>query len=83
MVFSKTDRLRHRWFIDTAVVEYKHGMIEKWVQLCLDNDVYKVDGHDWIKGSAFLPSECSLSLALTRRHAARDFSAHKRQMFVE
>lgn len=78
------------WYsTDTAVVEYKHGMIEKWVQLCLDNDVYKVDGHDWIKGSVFLPSECSLSLhktgslALTRRHAARDFSAHKRQMFVE
>ena len=80
----------YMWYnTDTAVIEYRDGMIERWVQLCIDNDVYKVCGHYWISSLSSMPLECSLTLSricclpLTKRHAAKDLSPCGLQMFVE
>ena len=80
----------YKWYnTDTVVIEYKDWMIERWVQLCVDNDVYEVCGHHWIESSSSMSSGCSLtlsktrSLPLTRRHAPKDLSPSGFQMFVE
>ena len=74
---------------DTAVIEYRNGMIERWVQLCVDNNIYEVCGHHWIASSSTMSSECSLtltktrSLPQTRRHVPKDLLPCGFQMFVE
>jgi len=80
----------YMWYnTDTVVIEYKDGIIEKWVQLLIDNDVYEVCGHQWIASSSTMPSGYSLtlsktrSLALTRRCAQKNLSHCVLQMFVE
>jgi len=80
----------YMWYnTDTAVIEYKDGIIERWIQLLIDNDVYEVCAQQWIASSSSMPSGCSLilgktrSLPLTKRHAQKDLSHCGFQMFVE
>ena len=80
----------YMWYnTDTAVVEYKDGIIDSWVQLCIDNDVYEVCRHQWISSLSSMPLGCSLtliktrSLPMTKRHPHKDISQCGFQIFVE
>jgi hypothetical protein len=74
---------------DTTFVDYKDGLVENWVQMCLDNDIYKVCGQSRISKIGSLCPEYSLtlyktgSLGLVKRNPIKDFSMSFMSIFVD
>jgi hypothetical protein len=68
---------------DTAFIDYKDGVFEKWVQLCIDNDIYAVRAQHIVGSIHSLTLYKSYALELPKRGCRKDLSVSRFRVCVQ